>query len=83
VSVVTSDGIMLFNVFSAANSETRHFPANPMDSNDHNRLDGYGGSAIGGIRLKITLIACVLQVSSWEKSSFTTRRSPKWFNRSV
>jgi hypothetical protein len=36
-----SDGIVLFNVFSAANSKTRHVRAYRTDSNGDNRLDGY------------------------------------------
>jgi hypothetical protein len=46
VSAATVDGTMVFDVFSATNFETRHFPAYPTDSNCHNLLDDRGGNGI-------------------------------------
>jgi hypothetical protein len=50
-SVVTSDGTMVFDVLSSADSETRHFAAYPTDSNFHDRLDDGGGSDVPGCRM--------------------------------
>src|SRR6266853_3501526 len=51
VNAGISDGTMVFDVFSGANSDTRQFPAYPTDSDDHNRLDDRGGSGITGCRM--------------------------------
>jgi len=51
MSAATSDGTMVFDVFSSADSETRHFAAYPTDSNFHDRLDDGGGSNVPGCRM--------------------------------
>src|SRR5260370_39844954 len=51
MSAATGDGTMVINVFSSADSETRHFAAYPTDSNFHDRLDDGGGSDVPGCRM--------------------------------